>query len=99
MNNYIGKICPFCKTMFQEGDEIVICNSCDMPHHKDCWVANQGCTTFGCLGTVRSVDSGSNTVTATELIYEDEELTPASVFCTQCGARCSLWQVASKHLC
>lgn len=86
MNKYIGKICPYCKTPFQEGDDIVVCSSCDMPHHKDCWVENQGCTTFGCIGTIKAADGTSSTVTATEISYED---TPAAnyIFCTKCGAK------------
>lgn len=86
MNNYIGKTCPYCKTEFKDGDDIVVCSSCDMPHHKDCWIENQGCTTFGCMGTIKAADAASTTVTATEISYED---TPSSahVFCTKCGAQ------------
>ena len=47
MNDYTGKICPYCKTAFKPDDEIVVCSECDMPHLKDCWIQNQGCTTFG----------------------------------------------------
>ena len=36
--------------------EIVQCSACEMPHHKDCWIENQGCTTFGCQGTIRGLD-------------------------------------------
>lgn len=86
MNNYIRKTCPFCKTEFQEGDDIVVCSSCDMPHHKDCWIENQGCTTFGCMGTIKSVDGGTNTVTATEISFEDIS-SSSHVFCTKCGAQ------------
>ena len=88
MNKYIGKICPYCKTPFQEGDDIVLCSSCDMPHHKDCWIENQGCTTFGCMGTIKSADGNSSTVTATEISYEDA---PAAThtFCSKCGTKSS----------
>ena len=86
MNNYIGKTCPFCKTEFKEGDDIVVCSSCDMPHHKDCWIENQGCTTFGCMGTIKSADGGANTVTATEISFEDTS-SSSHVFCTKCGAQ------------
>ena len=41
MNDYTGKICPYCKTAFKPDDEIVVCSECDMPHHKDCWIENQ----------------------------------------------------------
>lgn len=56
ISEYLGKTCPYCKTEFKEGEEIVVCSACEMPHHKDCWIENQGCTTFGCQGTIRGVD-------------------------------------------
>lgn len=37
MENYIGKICPYCKTPLQEGDAVAICSECNMPHHLTCW--------------------------------------------------------------
>ena len=46
---------PFLQNRFKEDDEIVVCSVCDMPHHKDCWVENKGCTTFGCLGTIKNL--------------------------------------------
>ena len=49
---YVGKTCPYCKTIFKEDDVVVFCNTCDMPHHLSCWQANEGCTTFGCSGTI-----------------------------------------------
>lgn len=88
MNKYAGKICPFCKAEFKENDDIVICSSCDMPHHKDCWIENQGCTTFGCMGTIKAVDGKETSVTATEIKY-DEPKNVSSVYCSKCGAKVS----------
>lgn len=92
MNDYTGKICPYCKTEFRPGDDIIVCSECDMPHHKDCWVENQGCTTFGCLGTIKAADNTVSSVTATQMNYEDSRNTSAPVnsgvvFCTQCGTQ------------
>ena len=92
MNDYTGKICPYCKTEFRPGDDIIVCSECDMPHHKDCWVENQGCTTFGCLGTIKAADNTASSVTATQMNYEDSRNTSAPVnsgvvFCTQCGTQ------------
>ena len=50
--DFIGKICPYCKTEFKEGDDVVVCSNCEMPHHKECWIENKACTTFGCTGTM-----------------------------------------------
>lgn len=86
MNNYIGKICPFCKTEFKEDDDIVICSSCDMPHHKDCWIENRGCTTFGCMGTIKAADGSETTVTATEINFDEPQIV-SSAYCSKCGAK------------
>ena len=59
---YIGKTCPYCKTPLVEGDTVVFCSVCDMPHHLSCWQDNQGCTTFGCTGSIKEIignDSGT----------------------------------------
>lgn len=89
MNDYTGKICPFCKTEFKPNDEIVVCSECDMPHHKDCWVENQGCTTFGCLGTIKSVDNVATSVTSQRMDFEDSRSRSVenSVYCTRCGSQ------------
>lgn len=94
MNDYTGKICPYCKTGFQSDDDVIVCSECDMPHHKECWIENQGCTTFGCLGTMKAADSAITSVTTTQMNYDDSNSvsTGGIVFCTQCGT-----QNASSH--
>ena len=92
MNDYAGKVCPYCKTEFKPGDDIIICSECDMPHHKDCWIENQGCTTFGCLGTIKAVDNTASSVTTTQMNFEESgsaavPLNSGDVFCTKCGAQ------------
>lgn len=48
MENYVGKICPFCKTEIKEEDAVMVCPACGIAHHAECWNENKGCTTFGC---------------------------------------------------
>lgn len=87
MNEYIGKICPYCKTEFREGDDIVICSVCEMPHHKECWVENRECTTFGCTGTIQGVSAKT-----AGLAFCPHCGTPhnaGAVFCGTCGNRLS----------
>ena len=55
LEKYIGKTCPYCKTTLTETDDIVVCDICEMPHHKDCWIENGSCTTFGCTGKVKNL--------------------------------------------
>lgn len=40
--------CPYCRTPFEEDDEIVACPGCATQHHADCLKENGGCTVFGC---------------------------------------------------
>ncbi|MEE1350781.1 MAG: RING finger protein [Clostridia bacterium] len=70
--DFIGKVCPYCKTEFKEGDDVVVCSVCEMPHHKECWIENKACTTFGCTGTIVGAEQ-----------YIDD--TKSSTFCSQCG--------------
>lgn len=82
LEQYIGKICPFCKTEIKKGDAVKVCPSCDIPHHEACWEENKGCTTFGC----------------SEQHYEEQHTNPTEVctncgaplgdgqdFCPKCG--------------
>lgn len=82
MENYIGKICPFCKTEITEADAVKVCPACNIPHHEGCWTENKGCTTFGC----------------SEQHYEAQHTNPSDVcskcgaplgdgqaFCPKCG--------------
>lgn len=73
-----GKTCPFCKTPFKEDDVIVVCSVCEMPHHLSCWQENNGCTTFGCTGTIKETignvtnnnDSPATSPTAVQSVQE-----------------------------
>ena len=87
MSDYDGKICPFCKAAFKEGDEIVVCSECDMPHHKNCWIENQGCTTFGCQGTIQSTGGTDSRAAEQESNRSEEQDVSDVVFCTRCGAK------------
>lgn len=84
MEEYVGKICPFCKTEISENDTVKICPSCNIPHHEGCWEENKGCTTFGCA----------------EQCYEEQHTNPTDVckscgtplgdgqlFCPKCGTK------------
>lgn len=90
MQRYVGKICPYCRSEFTINDDIVICSECDMPHHKDCWIENQVCTTFGCLGTIQRINQGQTSVTTNQMNYDEDRqhYRPAAtkIYCARCGA-------------
>lgn len=83
MDRYMGKVCPYCKTPFKEDDDIVICSACEMPHHKECWIENKGCTTFGCLGTIKAADADP---ADGETVLLPTEEPSVNRFCPRCGA-------------
>lgn len=93
MNKFIGKVCPYCKGVFTEADEVVICSDCEMPHHKECWISNKGCTTFGCSGTIQGIDfepdfgiSSTPKYEQRDAIQHREEIEEA-LFCSRCGSK------------
>ena len=80
MNNFYGKLCPYCKSEMKYDEDIIVCSECNMPHHKDCWIENKGCTTFGCLGTIDTPNiSDCNDF---ELTLDDLDM----VRCEKCGS-------------
>ena len=91
MNQYTGKTCPYCKTPIVEDDDVVVCSVCEMPHHKDCWVENQGCTTFGCLGTITAPQNDRPRPTSAQnyetIQFGGQAPAQQSVFCHRCGAK------------
>jgi len=44
--------CSYCHTVINPEAEIIICPVCGVPHHKECWHENKGCTTHGCKGYI-----------------------------------------------
>lgn len=49
---YVGKTCPYCQYTIKSDAVIAVCSDCGIPHHKECWLENNGCTTFACRGTL-----------------------------------------------
>ena len=43
-----GKVCAICQDKIRFGEEICICNYCELPFHVPCWEENGGCGTYGC---------------------------------------------------
>lgn len=44
----VGKTCPYDQYPIAQGDAVVVCPACTVPHHADCWNENGGCTTYAC---------------------------------------------------
>ncbi len=80
MENYIGKMCPYCKTEIRAGDEVQVCPKCGIAHHKSCWDENLGCTTFGCAGNHGQSKASILTCENCGAVMENTQK-----FCPKCG--------------
>ena len=82
MDNYIGKICPFCKMEINDGDAVKVCPKCNVPHHEGCWEENNGCTTFGCSEHHYDERVANHTI---KCINCGATLEENQKFCPKCG--------------
>lgn len=48
MEPYVSNLCNCCGRPLTTADEVIICPACRRPHHVNCWVRMQGCSTDGC---------------------------------------------------
>lgn len=44
----VGETCPYCRFPIKAGEPALLCPSCGVPHHRECWQENGGCTVYGC---------------------------------------------------
>ncbi len=84
MDYYVGKICPVCKTEIKFGDAIKVCSSCGMPHHENCWIKNNGCTTYNCPGQNTEVTPLTQSNVCSNC---GAPLAYGQTFCSKCGQR------------
>ena len=84
MDNYIGKICPYCNKEIIPGDMVKVCPNCNTPHHESCWDKNEGCTTFGC----KEQRCEKQTTDQSEVCLRcGSPLEDGQMFCPKCGAK------------
>lgn len=76
-NKNVGATCPYCQSPIKPGVGVASCTLCGVPHHRECWDANGGCTTFGC--TCRSGDPVARVSTARPAAPRREQLISARV--------------------
>ncbi len=56
--SFTGKTCPYCQFPIKQESELAWCRLCSIPHHRECWEENGGCTTFGCHETSSKILGG-----------------------------------------
>ena len=48
------KICPYCKKVIGENDNLKECPKCGLAHHLECWNQHDGCSNFSCASKIVS---------------------------------------------
>ena len=100
-NNASEKISPYCMMPIKPGEAVKTCPKCGIPHHRDCWNENNGCTTYGCDvkvgGETNSQNTSGNSQDLTTLLsslpnanicpYCSTEITSRDrvIYCEKCG--------------
>lgn len=84
MSDLIGKTCPYCQFPVKGHEELVVCSECGIPHHKDCWNENHGCTTFGCTGRPSDSSSALNSLNRPS-DYIEIDAKEQKRYCSRCG--------------
>lgn len=84
MEEFIGKICPYCKAEIKEGDEVKVCPECGIPHHAACWEENKGCATSGCKAQHCEEQHASSDETCSNC---GAPLEKGQAFCSKCGQK------------
>ncbi len=73
---HIGKTCPFCQFPIKQDSETILCSSCQIPHHRECWLENGGCTTFGCRGlseVVHHLRASASSIGSNRIVVDVQE--------------------------
>ena len=84
---YEGLTCPVCDKSFNDGDDIVVCPHCGLPHHRNCWIVEGQCHDAANHGTEnqwsreKAMPKNIPEPTSTE-----EQPTKAQV-CTHCNTK------------
>ena len=89
----VGKTCPYCQYPIKDAGTAFICPLCGIPHHRECWEENDGCTTFGCEGTRDQTAEHLSNRGAHGVRPPTMAMPPAAFdvarYCTSCGRQVS----------
>lgn len=71
MEDYVGKVCPYCKKDIQEDESVKVCPICNAVHHENCWAEHDGRCANGC--SENSVDDSTVDSSTIQAVPEDSE--------------------------
>lgn len=75
MSRFEGQICPACKKVFGENDDIVVCPECGAPHHRECYLKNGKCAMEEIHGDYEwheEIKEQSEPETSYDIIFEEK---------------------------
>jgi Prokaryotic RING finger family 1 len=74
---YEGRPCNWCGYELKFGDDGMLCESCNFPHHARCWEEHDGCGTRGCVNEpFKKVDAPIAAFSQQAQLNADERLCP-----------------------
>lgn len=92
--------CPYCQSNIKSDNEVQYCSECGIPHHKECWEENGGCTAYGCgqnpLTEKNIVNVGNLTIEQISELKPEETL-PEYNYCIHCRGKIETGSVYCKH--
>jgi hypothetical protein len=84
------KACGHCGVLTKFGEDLVLCEACNRPHHASCWDQAGGCSTPECENAPlaqldETVSPGPPPPGAMQCPHCEALLDAGSVFCSECG--------------
>lgn len=88
--------CPFCLWPITADEAVETCGHCAARYHRECWIENQGCGTFGCPAWATTQTGGAAPpppapstpavgAAAVVVVAEPEPEPTRPRFCDRCG--------------
>lgn len=84
---YEGLTCPVCHKRFEEGDDVVACPHCGLPHHRTCWQTENKCHEEAAHGTDKQWTREQATAEATKGHIPPEGQPKNDRICPHCYTR------------
>lgn len=81
---YEGLTCPVCHKRFENGEDIVACPQCGLPHHRSCWQVENHCHMESDHGTEREWSREKATAEATKGHIPPEGQPKNAQVCPRC---------------
>jgi len=81
---YEGLSCPVCQKTFADGDDVVVCPHCGLPHHRACWQTINHCFAEEYHGTQQQWSRDAVKKETAKKATTPQEVPESSQVCPKC---------------